>query len=361
MKARLSEVEAQRKILETVEDLHARLITEEKALEQTRHNMQQIQIEKEALHSQLDHACRKQTAETQKKLSELDKRYRFQCELEDRHQSQIDQVKAKQKQIDENFASVIHTYPSGCAPESAAFQCGGKMADTIFTIVHNIDQQRIAEHAAVRSAVPIRRLVKVATRLPQKSKERFSKYVQLHGVAQANADITAPVSDQKAACYETTVNLILEDGTETIVWHKAAFDALCIQDPHTEDALIVDADGYGSRLRMDTVVYTVLSASELPPSLLNKFELPSRILNYHIIEYAILPGSPLFIEGEVYIDGDTLHVRRVFDRAHTPIVTTQSEKELKKPRSQRAVVSVIVGAVFLAFAIIIVVSNLIKH
>lgn len=348
-------MEAQKKILKAVEDLNARLKTEEKAFEQAQQNKKQMQDEKEALAAQLTAVDRKQSQDIRRKLTALDKRFRFQCELEERHRLQIDQIKTKQKKINENFSSLMNVGQSE------------GLVNALFSFAHHMDEQRIAEHTASRPAVSIHRLVNTAAKLTPKGKERFSRYVKLNGIAQAKAKVVAPASSQKAACYETTVSLILEDGTESLVWHDECFDALRIKDKRTSDKLDVDADGYGTRLRMDTLMDTVMRADELPKSIKKKIELPSQILEYHVVEKAILPGCLLHIEGEVYINHspesssrnkDALHVRRVFDRAHMPIVTTQTEKELKKPRSSKLVVSVIVGAVFLIFAVIILISSL---
>ncbi len=349
------EMQSQQKMLKAVEDLNARLITEEKALEQAQQNKKQMQAEKEVLATQLAVTDRKHGLDIRRKLTALDKRFRFQCELEERHRLQIDQINIKQKKINDNFSTLADM------GQSSSF------ADALFSFVHHVDEQRIAENAASRASISIHRLVITAAKLTPKGKERFSRYVRLNGIAKAKTKIVAPATRQKAACYETTVNLILEDGTETLVWHDECFDALCIKDKRTSDKLNVDADGYGTRLHMDTLLDSVLRADELPKAIKDKIELPSQILEYHVIEKAILPDSAIHIEGEVYINHtpesssrnkDVLHMRRVFDRAHTPIVTTQTEKELKKPRRQRIMVSIIIGAVFLTFAVIILVSSL---
>lgn len=78
-------------------------------------------------------------------------------------------------------------------------------------------------------------------------------------------------------------SLILEDGTEALVWHDECFDALRIKDKRTSDKLDMDADGYGTRLRMDTLMDTVMRADELPKSIRNKIKLPSQILEYYVI------------------------------------------------------------------------------
>lgn len=346
-------MEAQKKILKAVEDLNARLKTEEKAFEQAQQNKKQTQDEKEALSAQLAMADRRQGLDIRKRLTALDKCFRFQCELEERHRSQIDQIKIEQKKINENFSSLINMGSSD------------GLTNVLSSTDHHMAEKRIAENAASYPSISIHRLVIAAAKLTPKGKERFSRRVKLNGIAKAKTKIVAPASSQKAACYETTVNLILEDGTETPVWHDECFDALCIKDKRTSDKLNVDADGYGTRLHMDTLLDTVLRADELPRSIKDKFELPSQILEYHVIEKAILPDSAIHIEGEVYINHtqnstsrhkDVLHVRGVFDSAHTPIVTTQTE--IKKPRSRRLAVSIIIGAVFLIFAVIILVSGL---
>ena len=337
---------AQQKILDTVEDLQARLKAEEKAFEQAENNKQRLTQERDALTAQPK--SEDSTQKIQKQLAELNKRYAFQCEQADRSRLQIEQLKEKQLKISENFSTLI-----GMSQESP-------LADALFSIAQHVDEQRQAEHAAVRAAASIHGLAGSVSQMPLKSKEKFSRYVQLHGVAQTDTAVAMPFCGKKAACYETIVNLIHEDGTETLVWNESRLDALCIADARHGDALHINAESYGTKLCMDTVTDTTTRAEDLPTSIKERIELPSQILNYHVVEKAIAPGSPLFAEGEVYWSGDTLHIRRVFDRAHTPIVTTKTEREIKKPRTQNTKVSIIVGAVFLIFAVIILITNLTK-
>ncbi len=331
----------QSKVLRAVEDLNARLKTEEKALEQADLNKKRVLDEKEALAARLAVADKKQRVDIQKRLTALDKRFRFQCELEERHRLQIDDIKIKQKKLSEDLPSLLKTGQYDI------------LANAKFSITRTADERKTV-HTASPAAFSVHRLANLAAKLTPRGKERFFRHVRLNGIAQADTRMTAPASGLNTVCYETNVYLILENKTETLVWHDEYFDTLCISDKHANDKLYVDADGYGARLSMDTLMDNVMRADELPASIKDNMHLPSQILNYHVVEKAILPGCPLHIEGKAYIYNQSLHMRRVFDRTHTPLVTS---KRISATSRRRILCTAVYGLI-LIFAAIILLSDL---
>ncbi len=328
-----------KKIPRAVEDLNVRLKTEEKALGQAQKNKEQMLNEKQALIVRLAVADKKHDHDIQKRLTALDKRFRFQCELEERHRIQIQEIKTKQQKISEDFPSLIKTGPYDA------------LANARFLITHHADEHN-ALHVSSPAVISIHRLVHIASKLTPKGKERFCRYVTLNGIAQAKTLSAAPISCKKTACYEAFVNLILEDGTETLTWHDESLDTLCIKDKHTNDKLYVAADGYGARLCMETLIDTVMSADELPSSIKDNIRLPSYILKYHVVEKGILPGCPLQIEGKVYMNNQALHICHTADKAHTVTVALKKCKTTPK-KWKRLTICVCAGVLILTVILLL--------
>lgn len=347
-------LQAENKVREAITDLDGRVEAEECALEQTVIGRAGIQKEADEISRQLDRSLRngdsQQARILKKKLAVLKKLHKQQRGEEKARRARMESVSEDALAVRNNI---------GPLTENARDADSGGLANALFSVADRTEAQRTAEHAAYRPAASIRRIVRAASRVPAGDRGGFIRYAELRGLAAAAYALKTPFSGTRVACCNAYVFAVLRDGAETLIWQENRTDALCIQDHVTREPIAVDAASFGAKLRLDVMTDSVITPDELPEAVRNVLRrLNGDAKAYRIVEEGILDGAPLFIQGEVYVSDDAAaHVRRAFDRAHTPIVAARTQGELTRLRTRRLLFSTVFGAVIIILAIFILLSN----
>ena len=330
--------------LKTIQDLDARAFREKDAFERIRESKARLAQESEAVSEQLEllrtDANTKQVRDLKRRLGALEKRYIELCREENALREHLDYIRDKLREIGGD--------PEPPSPDADDAD-SGRLAGMIFPMSECLDDYRTAEHAARRASVPIRRLVRSAKRVPAGSEASFRRYEELHGRSASTRPIRTPLTGVEAACYDFCLYPVDNGGSKSPVLHEKELDALCIKDPKTGDTVFVDAESFGSKLMLETVCDTVVATKDLPPGIRSR--LPDGYAKaYRAVEKAIPAGLDLFIQGEVYLIDGSVHVCRVFDRAHAPIVVAGKQARVTQARNRRILYGVAVGIPLLVLA-----------
>lgn len=204
----------------------------------------------------------------------------------------------------------------------------------------------------------------------------YREFVELKGTIQSNSLVEAPFSNRKVAYCESKLAQVTEireqyrDGNgniqtrvrknENIISDEKSSQEISIKDNSSNEAVILEINGTGC----DLDIPKTFDRFE-PKGNLNNYRyfntfswnrFGAETLGFKMTEETIDENQNLYVIGEAFKVGDTLHIGKPQDSKKPFIVTTKSEEDLVNSSNKNANFALIGGIIAIVIGIIMLIK-----
>ena len=205
----------------------------------------------------------------------------------------------------------------------------------------------------------------------------YREYVELKGNIVSNELVETPFSNRKVAYCESSLSQVIEvreqyrdsngnmqtriNKRENTISDEKTSQEINMKDSSSNDSVVLEINGTGCNLDI--------------PKTFDRFEPKNNLSNYRyfnsfswnrygaettgfrMTEKTINDNQNLYVLGEAFKVGDTIHIGKPQDSKKPFIVTTKSEEDFVNKSNQNALFSLIGGIAAIVIGVILIVKN----
>ena len=206
----------------------------------------------------------------------------------------------------------------------------------------------------------------------------YREYVELKGNIVSNELVKTPFSNRKVAYCESTLAQVTEqkeqyrdsngnvrtkvNKRENTISNEKTSQEINMKDSSTNENVVIEINGTGCNLDIPKTFDRFEPKSNLNSySYFNSFSWSrygAETLGFKMTEKTIDENQSLYVLGEAFKVGDTIHIGKPQDSKKPFIVTTKSEEDFVNKSNQNAMFALIGGIAAIVIGIIFLVKNL---
>ena len=207
--------------------------------------------------------------------------------------------------------------------------------------------------------------------------DHFRSYIELKGTVVCDNPVRTPFSNQEVAFCASKLMSVTQkvehytdsEGNhrsrtrkdENVLTSESTSDVLYFKDSSSDTCVVLDIKNDCSFDIPETFDRFELAQNARKYPYFRRFApCGDHFLGYRMLEKTVPLNQPLYVLGEAYKEGDTLHVGKPSSRDKEFIVSTQSEEQMVGSYEKNANIALWSGIAILVFGILMLVTSIIR-
>ena len=202
----------------------------------------------------------------------------------------------------------------------------------------------------------------------------YREYVELKGVAESSKLFETPFSNRKVVYYNSKLSQVVEhredyydkDGrwqtrtsqSQDLISNEKSSQEISMKDGSSEEPVILEINGIGCQLDIPKSYDRFVSKGNMNNyRCLSSFSYEKcgpQTLGFQMVEETIDANQNLYVIGEAFRVGNTIHIGKPQDSKKPFIVSTKSEEDLINSSNQKAFFMLICGIIAIVVGIFMI-------